>query len=134
METPGAGDAAARAWLSSGPSSPTSRSWPATPLLLVFPLCVLLVFLVLAAQYESWSLPLAVILIVPMCLLAAMAGVWLTEGDNNIFTQIGFVVLVGSGLQERDPDRGVRPGAASPGPQHPSTRRWRRAACGCGRS
>ncbi len=63
--------------------------------LLVFPLCVLLAFLVLAAQYESWSLPLAVILIVPMCLLSAIAGVWLTRGDNNIFTQIGLVVLVG---------------------------------------
>jgi multidrug efflux pump len=61
----------------------------------VFPLCVLLAFLVLAAQYESWSMPLAVILIVPMCLLFAIAGVWLTHGDNNIFTQIGFLVLVG---------------------------------------
>jgi hydrophobe/amphiphile efflux-1 (HAE1) family protein len=61
----------------------------------VFPLCVLLAFLVLAAQYESWSLPLAVILIVPMSLLSAIAGVWLTRGDNNIFTQIGFLVLVG---------------------------------------
>lgn len=63
--------------------------------LLVFPLCVLLVFLVLAAQYESLTLPLAVILIVPMCLLSAMAGVWLTQGDNNIFTQIGLFVLIG---------------------------------------
>jgi len=61
----------------------------------VFPLCVLLAFLVLAAQYESWSLPLAVILIVPMCLLCAITGVWLTRGDNNIFTQIGFLVLIG---------------------------------------
>jgi hydrophobe/amphiphile efflux-1 (HAE1) family protein len=61
----------------------------------VFPLCVLLAFLVLAAQYESWSLPLAVILIVPMCLLCAITGVWLTKGDNNIFTQIGFLVLIG---------------------------------------
>jgi hydrophobe/amphiphile efflux-1 (HAE1) family protein len=61
----------------------------------VFPLCVLLAFLVLAAQYESWSLPLAVILIVPMCLLSAITGVWLSRGDNNIFTQIGLVVLVG---------------------------------------
>ena len=61
----------------------------------VFPLCVLLVFLVLAAQYESLTLPLAVILIVPMCLLCAITGVWLTNGDNNIFTQIGFIVLVG---------------------------------------
>ena len=63
--------------------------------LLVFPLCVLLVFLVLAAQYESWTLPLSVILIVPMCLLAAIAGVWLDGSDNNIFTQIGLFVLVG---------------------------------------
>jgi len=63
--------------------------------LFVFPLCVLLVFLVLAAQYESWSLPLSVILIVPMCLLAAITGVWLDGTDNNIFTQIGLFVLVG---------------------------------------
>jgi len=62
---------------------------------LVFPLCVLLVFLVLASLYESWSLPLAVILIVPMVLLSAIAGVWLSGGDNNIFTQIGLIVLVG---------------------------------------
>ncbi|HSI03586.1 MAG: efflux RND transporter permease subunit [Myxococcota bacterium] len=62
---------------------------------LIFPLCVLLVFLVLAAQYESWSLPLTVILIVPMCLLAAITGVWLDGGDNNLFTQIGLFVLVG---------------------------------------
>ena len=61
----------------------------------VFPLCLLLVFLVLAAQYESWSLPLAVILIVPMSLLFAIGGVWLTSGDNNVFTQIGFLVLIG---------------------------------------
>ena len=61
----------------------------------VFPLCVLFVFLVLAALYESWSLPLAIILIVPMCLLSALAGVKLTGGDNNIFTQIALFVLVG---------------------------------------
>lgn len=63
--------------------------------LLVFPLCVLLAFLVLAAQYESWSLPLAVVLIVPMTLLSAIAGVLLTGGDNNIFTQISLIVLAG---------------------------------------
>jgi len=63
--------------------------------LLVFPLCVLLVFLVLSAQYESLFLPLAIILIVPMCLLSAITGVWLTGGDNNIFTQIGLFVLIG---------------------------------------
>jgi multidrug efflux pump len=61
----------------------------------IFPLCVLFVFLTLAAQYESWSLPLAIILIVPMCLLSAIGGVWFRHMDNNIFTQIGFVVLVG---------------------------------------
>jgi multidrug efflux pump len=53
------------------------------------------VFLVLAAQYESWSLPLVIILIVPMTLLSAIAGVWITRGDNNVFTQIGLLVLVG---------------------------------------
>ncbi len=63
--------------------------------LYIFPLCVLFVFLVLAAQYESWALPLAIILIVPMCLFAAISGVYLRHLDNNIFTQIGFVVLVG---------------------------------------
>ncbi len=61
----------------------------------IFPLCVLFVFLTLAAQYESWSLPLAIVLIVPMCLFSAIAGVWMRGMDNNIFTQIGFVVLVG---------------------------------------
>jgi len=63
--------------------------------LVVFPLAVLLVFLVLAALYESWTLPLAVILIVPMTLLAALTGVWLTGGDNNVFVQVGLVVLMG---------------------------------------
>jgi hydrophobe/amphiphile efflux-1 (HAE1) family protein len=61
----------------------------------IFPLCVLFVFLILAALYESWSLPLSIILVVPMCVLAALAGVWLRGMDNNILTQIGFVVLVG---------------------------------------
>ncbi len=63
--------------------------------MLVFPLSVIFVFLALAAQYESWSLPFAVILIVPMCILSSLAGVWLRGMDNNIFTQIGFIVLVG---------------------------------------
>ncbi|QYD70436.1 efflux RND transporter permease subunit [Paraburkholderia edwinii] len=61
----------------------------------IFPISVLLVFLVLAALYESLTLPLAVILIVPMSLLSALLGVWLMRGDNNIFTQIGLMVLVG---------------------------------------
>ncbi|OYY12503.1 MAG: multidrug efflux RND transporter permease subunit [Rhizobiales bacterium 35-68-8] len=61
----------------------------------VFPLAIFLVFLVLAAQYESLVLPLSIIMIVPTGLLAAMTGVWLSGGDNNVFTQIGLVVLVG---------------------------------------
>jgi multidrug efflux pump len=62
---------------------------------LIFPLAVVFVFLVLAAQYESWALPLAVILVVPMCILGSLTGVAVAHGDINIFTQIGFVVLVG---------------------------------------
>jgi multidrug efflux pump len=62
---------------------------------LAFPLAVVFVFLVLAAQYESWSLPLSIILIVPMCLLAAITGIWLAKLNNDIFTQIGLVVLIG---------------------------------------
>jgi multidrug efflux pump len=62
---------------------------------LVFPLAVVFVLLVLSAQYESWSLPLAIILIVPMCILAALVGVVIAKLDNNIFVQIGLVVLVG---------------------------------------
>jgi multidrug efflux pump subunit AcrB len=61
----------------------------------IFPLCVVFVFLVLSALYESWALPASIILIVPMCLLAAITGVFIRGMDNNIFTQIGFVVLVG---------------------------------------
>jgi multidrug efflux pump len=68
--------------------SGNSASW-------VYPLAILLVFLVLAALYESLALPIAIILIVPLSLGAALTGVWLTAGDNNIFTQIGFMVLVG---------------------------------------
>jgi gold/copper resistance efflux pump len=63
--------------------------------LFIFPLCVLLAYLILAAQYNSWLLPLAVLLIVPMCLLSAILGVWLVGGDNNVFVQIGLIVLVG---------------------------------------
>ncbi|WP_458068285.1 efflux RND transporter permease subunit [Rhodanobacter sp. BL-MT-08] len=63
--------------------------------LYIFPISVLLVFMVLAALYESLTLPVAIILIVPMSILSALLGVWLTKGDNNIFTQIGLMVLVG---------------------------------------
>src|SRR6185369_10800312 len=61
----------------------------------VFALGTLFVYMVLAAQYENWSLPFAIILIVPMCLLAAIGGVWWAGRENNIFTQIGLVVLIG---------------------------------------
>ncbi len=63
--------------------------------LYIFPLCVLLAYLILAVQYNSWLLPLSVLLIVPMCLLSAIGGVWLMGGDNNVFVQIGLIVLVG---------------------------------------
>jgi multidrug efflux pump len=63
--------------------------------IMVFGFAVVMVFLVLAAQYESWSLPLAIIMVVPMCLLSAVIGVNIAQADINIFTQIGFVVLVG---------------------------------------
>jgi multidrug efflux pump len=64
-------------------------------ILFIFPLSVVFVFLVLAALYESWSLPLAILLIVPLCILSSLVGVWLRGQDNNIFTQIGLIVLVG---------------------------------------
>jgi multidrug efflux pump len=63
--------------------------------LLIFPLCVLFVFLVHSAEYESWSLPLAIILIAPVCLPFALGGIWARGMDNNLITQIGFVVLIG---------------------------------------
>jgi multidrug efflux pump len=63
--------------------------------IIVFPVAIFLVFLVLAALYESLALPLSIIMIVPMGILAAMFGVWVTDGDNNVFTQIGLIVLVG---------------------------------------
>ncbi|MBW0236839.1 efflux RND transporter permease subunit [Pseudomonas sp. D1HM] len=63
--------------------------------LIVFSVAVLLVFLVLAALYESWLLPFAVMLIVPVCVFAALTGVWIVDGDNNVFVQVGLVVLMG---------------------------------------
>jgi multidrug efflux pump subunit AcrB len=66
---------------------------------IIFPLCVLFVWLVHSAEYESFALSTAIILIVPMCLLCGIAGVWLRHMDNNIFTQIGFVVLAGMSVK-----------------------------------
>ena len=100
----------------------------------VFALAVVFVFLVLAAQYESWSLPLAVILVVPMCLLCSVVGVGLAGMEVNIFTQIGFVVLVGLASKnailivefaKQQQEAGVpRAGGDAGG----------LAGCGCGRS
>ena len=100
----------------------------------VFALAVVFVFLVLAAQYESWKLPLAVILVVPMCLLCSVAGVNLAGQDISIFTQIGFIVLVGLACknailivefakQQQDAGVDAAPGDAGSG-----------ADCDCGRS
>ena len=92
------------------------------------------VFLVLAAQYESWSLPLAVILVVPMCLLCSVVGVRMAGMEVNIFTQIGFVVLVGLASKnailivefaKQQQEAGVPPRRGHPGGV---------AGCGCGRS
>ena len=100
----------------------------------VFVLAVVLVFLVLAAQYESWSLPLAVILVVPMCLLCSIAGVALAQMDINIFTADRLRGAGGTGQQERHSDRRVRPAAARVGRGPAARPRWRPAGCGCGRS
>ena len=84
-----------RASASNGPTSPTRSRLAGNTALFIFPLCVLFVFLVHSAEYESWLLPLAIILIAPMCLPFALLGVWLRGMDNNLITQIGFVVLIG---------------------------------------
>ena len=94
-----AGDRRARScrgrWPPTGPSWPSCSSRRGTPRPASSRLSVVFVFLVLAAQYESWKLPLAVILVVPMCLLCSLVGVNLAGMDVSLFTQIGFVVLVG---------------------------------------
>ena len=118
---------------------PNGPSWPCCSLqtgntaMYVFLLAVVLVFLVLAAQYESWSLPLAVILVVPMCLLCSIAGVLFARMDINIFTQVGFVVLVGLACKNAIlivEFAKARHEAGSTA----SRRRSTPASCGCGRS
>ena len=95
--------------------------------ILVFPLCVLLVFLVLSALYESWSLPLAVILIVPMVLLSAIAGVWLHRWRQQHLHPDRLDRAGRAGVQERDPDRRVRPRTAARRACAATRRCWRRA-------
>ena len=82
-----------------GPNWRTRRKRPATRRSSIFPLCVLFVFLTHSAEYESFALSLSIILIVPMCLLCGIAGVYFSGLDNNIFTQIGFVVLAGMSVK-----------------------------------
>ena len=95
MQNDGRTDAAAQSMQSEWTELALLQLQTGNTAMLVFVLAVVLVFLVLAAQYESWSLPLAVILVVPMCLLCSIAGVVIAHMDINIFTQVGFVVLVG---------------------------------------
>jgi multidrug efflux pump len=92
--------------------------------ILVFPLCILFVWLTHSAEYESFALSTAIILIVPMCLLCGITAVWARHMDNNIFTQIGFVVLAGMSVknavlivefakQQQESHRGMKPAAAA---------------------
>ena len=101
---------------------------------LAFPLAVVFVFLVLAAQYESWSLPLSIILIVPMCLLASIAGIWLVKIGQQHLHPDRPGRADRPGRQERHPDRGVRQAETGPGGRAASRPRSTPAACDCGRS
>ena len=105
----------------------------------IFPLCVLLAFLVLTALYESWTLPLAVVMIVPMGLLSAIFGVWVFghfgAGRRQQHLHADRVHRAGrTGVQERDPDRGVRARARDARARAWSRPRWRPRGCGCDRS
>ncbi len=95
MEALAAADPAARHDLRMDGTSPSRRRQTGNTAIFIFALSVLFVFLALAAQYESWVLPLAIILIVPLGVLAALIGVYLRGLDNNILTQIGLIVLIG---------------------------------------
>ena len=123
-----------RASPTSGPTCRTRRRRSAAPAIYIFALSVIFVFLALAAQYESWSLPLAIILIVPMCLLsgavrrlAARAGQQHPDADRLHRAHR-------PGGQERHPHRRVRAPAGGPGPRYGRRRRSRPAGCACGRS
>ena len=109
-----------------GPELPAGH--PGNTALIVFPVAVLLAFPVLAALYESWTLPLAVILIVPMTMLSALFGVWLTGGDNNVFVQVGLVVLMGLACKTRYLSWSL-PASWKFRAKASWRLRWRRAAC-----
>ena len=98
---------------------------------LIFVGAVVFVFLVLAAQYESWSLPLAVILVVPMCMLGSLTGVAHRQQDINIFTQIGFVVLVGLASKNAILIVEFAKHAARRRRRRAARRRWKPASCAC---
>ena len=100
---------------------------------LVLALAFLFVFLFLAAQYESWSVPVAVILSLPVAGIGAYLGIWICGLENNIYFQIGLVMLVGAGGQERHPDRGVRQEEIEKGAT-PSLRPLPRRICASARS
>ena len=119
-------------WRSSGRTSPSRSILAGNSALHIFPLCVLFVFLVHSAEYESWSLPLAIILIAPICLPFALGGVWLRGMDNQIFSQISFVVLIGLAAKNavlivEFAKQHEEEGRTSPRP------RWKRTGCGGGR-
>ena len=90
-------------------------------------------FLFLAALYESWSIPLAVLFALPLGIFGALLGVWMRSYPYDIYTQIGIVTLIGLVRQERDSDRGVREGARDHGRFDRGTPRWRRRGYDCGR-
>ena len=97
-------------------------------------LAVLMVFLILSAQYEKWSLPLSVLLALPFGTFGALRAVWLRGLTNDVYFQIGLVTLLGPGGEERDPDRRIRRAEAPRGHVAPRRRRWRRRGCASGRS
>ncbi len=102
--------------------------------MIIFGFAVVMVFLVLAAQYESWSLPLAVILVVPMCLLSAIIGVNIADDGHQHLHPDRFRRAGRAGEQERDSDRRVRQAAAASRASRAARPRSKPAGCGCGRS
>ena len=122
-----------RASTSRGRDSRSRRSRPARRPVYIFALSVLLVYLVLAAQYESWVLPFIILLGVPLAVFGALGAQLLRGFANDVFCQVGLVHARRPGGEELDSDRRVRRAAARAGPARSSTRRSRRRASACGR-